>query len=105
MTQRAVAGSAGMDFSYYSRLENDRFKSRPTLGTIERLAGALDCQPYERQRLLVAAGRFDPSTERLLRAMSERPDLVRLLNAAMRLPKMRVAALVRAAERTASSGR
>lgn len=103
LTQRAVATGAEMDYSYYSRLENDRFTSRPTRPTVDRLGRALRLQAAERQQLLTAAGRFDPGAERLMRVVSTRPELARLLRAAARLPAARVAALTRAAEEAGAS--
>lgn len=40
MTQRAVGERAGLAVSYISRIENNRVQ--PTMGTLTRLAGALD---------------------------------------------------------------
>lgn len=103
LTQRAVASGAEMDYSYYSRLENDRFASRPTRPTIDRLGRALRLQATERQQLLAAAGRLDPGAERLARIVSARPELARLLRAAVRLTPAGVAALARAAEEANAS--
>src|SRR5437764_15420885 len=43
LSQRQLARLAKVDFSYISKLENDRI-SGPAIATIYRLAAALDCE-------------------------------------------------------------
>ena len=40
-TQRQIANKMKMDYSYFSRLENDRFDSQPTRETVEKITQAL----------------------------------------------------------------
>jgi transcriptional regulator with XRE-family HTH domain len=63
-SQRDVANAIGMDFSYFSRLENDRFDSKPTRETIDKIATAMECTSEERGELLAAAGRIDEEMEK-----------------------------------------
>ena len=64
VTQREIASKIAMDFSYFSRLENDRFDSKPTRDTIDKIAKALTCTDDERLELLAAAGRIDEELEK-----------------------------------------
>jgi transcriptional regulator with XRE-family HTH domain len=91
LTQRAVARAINMDFSYFSRLEMDRFKSLPTRETIGKIADAMQCTDEERVELLATAGRV--SVE-----MQERPALRRLYRTAMQLPPSILEELIAAAE-------
>lgn len=90
MTQRDVAGAIEMDYSYFSRLENDRFDSRPTRETIDRIADALECTLLERGELLAAAGRIDKELERATQIASKKPVVGKLFRAVVRLPLERV---------------
>lgn len=85
-TQRKVAGKMEMDFSYFSRLENDRFDSKPTRETIEKIADALECTTDERSELLAAAGRIDEEMEKAALRAGENPQLRELFKTASRLP-------------------
>lgn len=90
MTQRDVAGAIEMDYSYFSRLENDRFDSRPTRETVDRIADALKCTEAERGELLAAAGRIDKELERATKIASKKPVVGKLFRAVVRLPLERV---------------
>ncbi len=54
ISQRRLAELAGLDFSYISKLENNRLAS-PAAETVMKLAELLDCLPEE---LLSAAGKL-----------------------------------------------
>ena len=54
VSQRELAERIGIDFTYLSKIENDRMEP-PSEGTIRRIAGALDASADE---LLVLADRF-----------------------------------------------
>lgn len=54
VSQRELAGRVGIDFTYLSKIENDRMEP-PSERTIERIAGALEANADE---LLVLADRF-----------------------------------------------
>jgi transcriptional regulator with XRE-family HTH domain len=91
LTQRDVARAIEMDFSYFSRLETDRFKSLPTRETIENISRAMQCNDDETAELLAAAGR-------VALEMQERPALRRLYRTAMQLDAAALEELVRQAE-------
>jgi HTH-type transcriptional regulator, competence development regulator len=88
--QRDVARDIGMDFSYFSRLENDRFDSKPTRETVERIADALGCTPDERSELLAAAGRIDEEIERVALKAGENPTLREFFRSASQLSNDRL---------------
>jgi len=94
MTQREVANKIDMDYSYFSRLENDRFDSNPTRDTIDKIAEALRCNDEERGELLAAAGRIDEGIEKAARIASEKPAVGKLFRAIVRLPLDRIEELV-----------
>ena len=85
VTQREIAGRIGMDFSYFSRLENDRFDSKPTRETIDKIAGALDCTDDERADLLAAAGRIDEELEDATRRAATDQQLGKLFRSVVKL--------------------
>lgn len=91
MTQREVARAINMDFSYFSRLETDHFKSLPTRETIAKIADAMRCTEVEKADLLAAAGRVAVE-------MQERPELRRLFRTATQLPSAELEELVKRAE-------
>jgi transcriptional regulator with XRE-family HTH domain len=93
-TQRDVANIIEMDYSYFSRLENDRFESKPTRETVDKIAEALECTEEERGELLAAAGRIDEELEKATRIASERPAVGKLFRAVVNLPPERIAELV-----------
>jgi transcriptional regulator with XRE-family HTH domain len=91
LTQRDVARAIGMDFSYFSRLEMDRFQSLPTRDTVAKIAEAMRCTDTETMELLAAAGRVAAE-------MQERPALRRLYRTAAQLPEAVLEELITAAE-------
>lgn len=88
LTQREVAKKIDMDFSYFSRLENDRFDSKPTRETVDKIADALDCSESERDELMSAAGRI---TEEVERAANKNPEMIKLFRSAIQLPPEKIA--------------
>lgn len=84
-TQREIATKIGMDFSYFSRLENDRFDSKPTRETIDKIAKALTCTEDERSELLAAAGRIDEELENATRRAASEEGLGRLFRSLVKL--------------------
>jgi transcriptional regulator with XRE-family HTH domain len=88
--QRDVAKDIGMDFSYFSRLENDRFDSKPTRETIEKIADALECTPEEQSELLASAGRIDEELEQMALRAGENPKLRELFKSASMLPNEQI---------------
>lgn len=98
LPQREVARRATMDFSRFSRIENDRAGFNPTRDTIDRIAEALECTPEERGELLGAAGRLDQEIENAARVASEQPALARLLRVAVQLSPEQLSSLTTMAE-------
>jgi transcriptional regulator with XRE-family HTH domain len=47
LTQRKLAEKAGVDFSYISKIENDRMEHTPSVKTIRKFAAALDADELE----------------------------------------------------------
>ncbi len=90
MTQRDVAKEMEMDFSYFSRLENDRFDSKPTRDTVNKIADALKCTEDERAELLAAAGRITEEIESAARQAGENPVLGKLFRSAVHLSPERL---------------
>lgn len=80
MTQRDVANGIPMDYSYYSKLENDRFDSNPTRETIDKIAKALKCTDEEKNDLLAAAGRTTQEMEQVTRVANANPEMRKPLN-------------------------
>jgi len=80
LTQRDLAAVVGIDFTYLSKLENDR-DAPPGDETIRRLAGAFKSDP---EVLLAAAGKMprelkqratkDPRFAMLLRRLADLPE-------------------------------
>lgn len=95
VTQRDVAQKIDMDYSYFSRLENDRFDSKPTRETIEKIAEALECTDEERGELLAAAGRIDEELENAARIAGGQPKLGRLFKAVVQLPPEKIDDIMR----------
>jgi transcriptional regulator with XRE-family HTH domain len=94
LSQREVARRIPMDYSRFSRLENDRLGFNPTHETIEKIVRALEASQEERRELLAAAGRLDKEIESLARIASERPAVGRLLRVVVDLPPDKVEALL-----------
>ena len=76
--EEELAKAIEMDYSYFSRLENDRFDSKPTRETIDKIAAAMECNEEERNDLLTAAGRIDETLEKAAKQASENPKLANL---------------------------
>ncbi|MEZ5421668.1 MAG: helix-turn-helix transcriptional regulator [Pyrinomonadaceae bacterium] len=70
-TQRDVANAISMDYSYYSKLENDRLDSKPTRETVEKISVALECVDEEKNELLLSAGRTTEQFEKVAKVVSE----------------------------------
>lgn len=60
-----------MDYSYYSKLENDRLDSKPTRETVEKISVALECVDEEKNELLLSAGRTTEQFEKVAKVVSE----------------------------------
>ena len=91
MTQREVAKKIDMDFSYFSRLENDRFDSKPVPDTISKIADALNCDEKERDELMGAAGRITGELERAAQMANKNPEMMKLFRSAIHLSPERLA--------------
>lgn len=112
LSQREVARRIPMDYSRFSRLENDRLGFNPTRETVEKIARALGAAAEERGELLAAAGRLDQEAEALAQAASKHPAIGRLLSIAASLSSEDVERLLNYAEtnfvasrETATSGK
>lgn len=92
-TQREVADLIGMDYGYYSRIENDKFDYKPSRETIEKIIEKLECNDDEKAELLAAAGRIDKEMEELAIKAVERPELRPLFRAVVDTPKDEIAEL------------
>lgn len=104
LPQREVAGRIPMDYSRFSRLENDRSGFNPTHKTVEKIARALGATEEERGDLLAAAGRLDQEIEFMARIASKRPAVAKLLRIIVRLPQDQVEELLRQVERDFPAG-
>ena len=93
-TQRDVAGAIGMDFGYFSRIENDRFDYKPSRETIEKITEVLECDENEKAELLAAAGRIDKEMREIAQRAVERPELRNLFRAAVEMPKEKIEKLL-----------
>jgi transcriptional regulator with XRE-family HTH domain len=86
-TQRETADLIGMDYGYFSRIENDKFDYKPSRETIEKLIEKLECDDDEKSELLAAAGRIDKEMEEMAKKAIERPELRQLFRAVVETPK------------------
>ena len=73
-TQREIANLISMDYSYYSKLENDRLDSKPTRETVDKISVALECDDEEKNELLLSAGRTTEQFEKVAKVVSEDPE-------------------------------
>jgi len=64
LTQRQLAELIGVDFTYLSKIENERLGYTPSTKTIHNLAKALETDELE---LLELAGKVPPSMERIFK--------------------------------------
>ena len=91
-----------MDYSYYSKLENDRLGSKPTRETVEKISVALECDEAEKNELLLSAGRTTEEFEQVAKAVSEEPEksasFNRLFKAALDLSPDKLEEIVKDAE-------
>jgi transcriptional regulator with XRE-family HTH domain len=95
LTQRELADRVGINFTYLSRVENDRLddEQTPREDTLQRIARALDADPDEllllarripdayRDRILSRPGMFrkllnlsDTALEELVKQLEQRPN-------------------------------
>lgn len=63
-TQRQLAEKAGVDFTYLSKIENDRMEHTPSIKTIQSLARALGVDELE---LMELANKVPPALEAIAR--------------------------------------
>lgn len=75
LTQRFVAGQVGIDFTYLSKLENDR-GDRPSEETIRRLARTLG---LDEEDLLARGGKVSAAVRALAASDREFATFLRLL--------------------------
>lgn len=64
LTQRQLAQRAGVDFTYLSKIENERLEHTPSIKTLQELARALEVDELE---LMQLANRIPPVFEALAR--------------------------------------
>lgn len=82
MTLRALAEAAGVDFTYLSKIENDRVEHLPSVETIRDLAQALGFDPMD---LLEIANKLPPELAKIAGSPGARRFLQRAQEIA--LPK------------------
>jgi len=91
-----------MDYSYYSKLENDRLDSKPTRETIEKISVALVCNDEEKNELLLSAGRTTEEFEQVAKVVSQDPEksgsFNRLFKAALDLTPDKLEEMVKSVE-------
>lgn len=101
-TQREIANLISMDYSYYSKLENDRLVSKPTRDTVEKISDALECNDLEKNELLLSAGRTTEEFEQVAKAVSEEPEksasFNRLFKAALDLSPAKLEEIIKDVE-------
>jgi transcriptional regulator with XRE-family HTH domain len=101
-TQREIADAIGMDYAYFSRIENDHFDYTPSRETVEKMVDALECTEQERHELLAAADRIDEEIERVAKLTNKRPELRELFRTAAGMPREEVQKLIDTARKSAS---
>lgn len=101
-TQREIANLISMDYSYYSKLENDRLDSKPTRETVDKISVALECNDEEKNELLLSAGRTSEEFEQVVKVVSEDPEksgsFNRLFKAVLDLTPDKLEEMVKGAE-------
>jgi transcriptional regulator with XRE-family HTH domain len=75
LTQRQLAEKIGVDFSYLSKIENDRLEHTPSLKTLQDLAKALEVDELE---LMELADKVPP----VLKAIARDKDAMRFFRRA-----------------------
>jgi len=96
-TQREVADAIGMDYGYFSRIENDLLDYTPTRDTVNRMAKALECDEEELMEMLIEAKRIDEEIENVAKLAHTRPELRELFRTAAQLSPDRVRQLIEGA--------
>jgi transcriptional regulator with XRE-family HTH domain len=74
LTLRSLAEAAGVDFTYLSKIENERVEHLPSVDTIRDLAQALEVDPID---LLEIANKLPPELAKLAASPSARRFLQR----------------------------
>jgi HTH-type transcriptional regulator, competence development regulator len=74
-TQRQLAEKVGVDFTYLSKIENDRLEHTPSINTLQDLAQALDVDELE---LMELANKVPP----MLRAIARDKNALRFFRRA-----------------------
>jgi len=64
ITQRQLAAETGVDFTYLSKIENDRLEHTPSIRTLQDLARALEVDELE---LMELANKVPPVLEAIAR--------------------------------------
>lgn len=82
---RFVADLLETDFTYLSKLENDRFSFKPSTDFLNRIVEKLTCTPEEKDALFSEARRLDDEIEQAVDATHERPALKTLFKSAPKL--------------------
>src|SRR5438309_868197 len=80
LTQRQLAEAAGFDFTYLSKIENDRLEHTPSLKTLQTLAIVLEADEFE---LLALADKMPP----ILREIADTPEALQFLRKAARIAR------------------
>ena len=80
LTQRQLAEVAGIDFTYLSKIENDRLEHSPSLKTLQRLAEVLEADELE---LLDLADKMPP----LLRDLAQNQEALQFFRKATKVAK------------------
>jgi HTH-type transcriptional regulator, competence development regulator len=75
LTQRELAERVGLDFSYVSKIENDRLEHTPSVRALVRLADALQVDELE---LMEVANKVPPA----MTAIARSPEALRFLRRA-----------------------
>ena|SRR5438874_2536713 len=74
LTLRALAEKIGVDFSYLSKIENDRLPHTPSAETVRAIAAALDANPIE---LLQIADKLPPELDQVTTVPAARRFIAR----------------------------
>jgi|ERR1035437_4785663 transcriptional regulator with XRE-family HTH domain len=82
---RKVAKVLEIDFSYLSRLENDRLEFRPSREFLDKVVDKLCCDDKEKDILFSEARRMDLETEEAMEELHQRPPLKMLFKSAPKL--------------------
>lgn len=80
LTQRQLAEAAGVDFTYLSKIENDRLEHSPSLKTLQTLADVLQTDELD---LLALADKMPP----LLREIADTPEALQFFRKAARIAR------------------